>query len=96
MAAANAHLRHVIGLYSRKALAADNQWRIRAAAGDPAPLVDGIAFAIRELGRIGAQIEESMVDAPPTSAEPGSLLKLEQLRQRVAAGRSAFISGDAD
>lgn len=71
-----------------------DDYQERLERGDRSILADSVALAIDELVGVRDEILDRMDQAPPTSAKPGSLAKVEEMRRRAERGESLFIRGD--
>ncbi len=96
----HAHLLAIVRLYGNpsKAGGQSNEgdaYAGRAARGDRTMLYDALTVARDELDGIREEVHRAMDSAPPTSHPPGSLGKVEVMRERMARGDSVFIAGDA-
>jgi hypothetical protein len=66
----------------------------RAARGDRTLLYDAITVTVEELLAVREEIQAVIDAAEPTTAQPGSKEKVDEMARRAERGESLFIEGD--
>lgn len=99
VARCHAHLCAIVRLYGdpSKAGGQSNQgetYAARAARGDRTILYDAIGVTVDELVAVREEIQVVIDAATPTTAEPGTAAKVEEMARRAERGESLFVEGD--
>ena len=99
VARCHAHLCAIVRLYGdpSKAGGQSNQgetYAARAARGDRTILYDAIGVTVDELLAVREEIQVVIDAATPTTAEPGTTAKVDEMARRAERGESLFVEGD--